>query len=186
MLSSNLELDYSQASSEVQDLNTFLQLVLEKLFPKAFYIVGGDSALATFSELKYGVVSNSEKVISNSSIILKVCSSTNERGLYGICTDYIDVTNYSKLEIQFEYSYVTGALTTRSFGVALAESSYNSQDSDGNIIQFNNLQAQVNNTDQKVTLDLSNVTGQYKVFIWAQTAHQNTHTINVKTIKFSA
>ena len=94
MLNSNLELDYSNADPSIQDLNTFLQMALEKLFPAFDGIIfenGIKKIPLLSSKIGTGTVSDSTNLIVNSGSNGSAAFYTKEK---------IDLSKFTKLYIQ--------------------------------------------------------------------------------------
>lgn len=94
-LNRDLTLDYSNANGEVQDLHTFLQMALEKLFPKAKYLIQNGIATNLFSTN----AATSSMNVSAGTGYIRMQSSGD-----GMCcfTTPISTNNYSTLKVRLK------------------------------------------------------------------------------------
>lgn len=136
-------MDFSQANPDVQDLNTFLQKTLLKLFPKGLFIIDKG-----YNNPNYTMSSNA----SSCSLILDSATGyykATRNGSWGaiVTAKAIDLTDYTVLKIKIS------SLTSGTFDFGL----YNSTTSE----DFSMKYRIENASSGEFSLDLSSVTGIY-------------------------
>lgn len=147
-----LTLDFSGASSEVQDLRTFLQKALEKLFPLATeYIYKMGNALTS----AYAIFAHGSQTATNTEkgYYFKCASNTNY-ALFLHSQDKIDFTNINKIVVEVDVTTLYSS--TSDDGIYLGISDNNAYNL--TYVKYENAKQ---TGDYKIELDLSEITGSY-------------------------
>ena len=142
-LNTSLTLDYSEANSDVQDLHTFLQRALLKLFPRGLVLIDKG-----YNNPSYTMSSNASSVSFTLDGATGYYKATRNGSWGAIITDKaIDLTQYSSLKVEFSN------LTSGAFDFGLYTSS-----SSGDFTVKNRIE---NAASGVFSLDLTSTTGNY-------------------------
>ena len=161
IINNNLTLDYSNAKANVQDLNTFLQMTLDKLFPKNYVIYDNGvlseplTAIGVRSQSMYsaGKSQGSPSVTYNPSNISIACVPGYAGSVF--TEKAIDLTNFSKLTVEFE----------RTSGISFADMGFTTSKSDRFTPTSSVSIYTSNQAGATITLPIASLSGEQYLFI---------------------
>ena len=174
-INSSLTLDYSQSNLPTDtNLNDFLQLVCNQLFPKTYWSYKDGEEFDSYNK-----ASGSGSLVKESNR-LKISTSASANGAYTlVSSSLMDFTNFRKLYIEFSSTKNMNNYVSFGYGTS-ASASYSGglQVTDGNSKEYNYEQAQ----PKIAEFDISNVDGNRSVFILGQTGSQAASTVYVTKV----
>ena len=158
-------MNFSNASSDVQDLNTFLQKALNKLFPNIIYIynfgVLGSNTLVfdksldpTWSQGTYSLNSNYVRIQVNGTYISVTMHTINK----------VDLSNFKKLYVNLKDIYCNLA-AERSVDIVAFGISTNISDR-STWINLGEVHANTNKVTGILEYDISNYNGEYYIYAY--------------------